>query len=312
MNRLKGNCRYRNINGIVLLDKPINISSNDVLQTVKRIYYANKAGHTGSLDPLATGMLPICLGEATKFSQYLLNADKRYKVTAKLGERTNTSDANGQTISIRPVSLNKTKLIKELKYFCGESNQVPSMFSALKYHGRPLYEYARKGINVVREARKINVYDLKLHNWNLNKLELEIHCSKGTYIRTIIDDLGERLGCGAHVIALRRTAVANYSSSDMITLTALQAIYAETLNNKEKFSYLDALLLPIDSALIAMPTINIPSYLAYRLLLGQNIKVIAPHVGLVRIIYDNSNFLGIGEINSQALLIPRCLVKNRT
>ncbi|CUX95664.1 tRNA pseudouridine synthase B [Candidatus Mikella endobia] len=302
------NCSYRNINGIVLLDKPLDISSNNVLQNVKRLYYAKKAGHTGSLDPLATGMLPICLGEATKFSQFLLNADKRYKVTAKLGERTNTSDAKGQIINRRPVLLNKTKLMTELNYFLGEKKQVPSIFSALKYQGRPLYEYARKGIPVVREARPINIYDLKLHHWDLTKLELEIHCSKGTYIRTIIDDLGERLGCGAHVIALRRIAIANYSSKDMITLKTIQAIHTET--RQETLACLDALLLPIDSALIAMPTINIPSSLADRVLLGQPINLIAPPtVGLVRMIYGTTNqFFGIGEITSQALLIPRRLI----
>jgi tRNA pseudouridine55 synthase len=199
--------RGRDVHGVLLLDKPQGVSSNDVLQKVKRIFNANRAGHTGALDPLATGMLPICLGEATKFSQYLLDSDKRYRVIARLGERTDTSDADGNIVQTRPVSFSQADLDSALESFRGETLQVPSMFSALKHQGRPLYEYARQGIEIAREPRPITVYELQFIRWQDNELELEIHCSKGTYIRTIIDDLGEKLGCGAHVIMLRRVQV---------------------------------------------------------------------------------------------------------
>ncbi len=200
----------RPVNGVILLDKPTGISSNDALQKVKRIYFAEKAGHTGALDPLATGMLPICLGEATKFSQFLLDSDKRYRVIAKLGERTNTSDSDGEVVETRDINVTPEFLDECIDKFRGESDQVPSMFSALKYQGKPLYEYARQGIEVPREARKITVYEIVLHRFEGDEVEMEVHCSKGTYIRTIVDDLGEMLGCGAHVTMLRRTAVAKY------------------------------------------------------------------------------------------------------
>lgn len=302
--------RGRDIDGIVLLDKPLGISSNDLLQNVKRLFRANKAGHTGALDPLATGMLPVCLGEATKFSQHLLEADKRYRVTARLGERTDTSDAEGQTVSVRPVSLDKARLEAALNHFRGESSQVPSMFSALKHQGRPLYEYARKGITVEREARPIHVYDLQLHRWDLTEVELEIHCSKGTYIRTIIDDFGERLGCGAHVTALRRLAVARYPSERMVTLASLQAIAADAPEAPEILAQLDALLLPMDSAVADMPAVNLPSDLAARVRLGQTVAVTTqPQDGLVRLTEgDAGRFFGIGEIAAPGRLTPRRLI----
>ena len=214
--------RGRDVHGVLLLDKPQGASSNDVLQKVKRIYNANRAGHTGALDPLATGMLPICLGEATKFSQYLLDSDKRYRVIAKLGQRTDTSDADGQVVEERPLTFSDEQLAAALDSFRGETQQVPSMYSALKYQGKKLYEYARQGIDVPREARPINVYELLFIRHEGDELELEIHCSKGTYIRTIIDDLGEKLGCGAHVIYLRRLAVSKYPVERMVTLEQLQ------------------------------------------------------------------------------------------
>lgn len=299
--------RGRDIDGIVLLDKPLGLSSNDLLQKVKRLFRANKAGHTGALDPLATGMLPVCLGEATKFSQHLLEADKRYRITARLGERTDTSDAEGQTVSLRPVSLDKARLEAALNHFRGESSQVPSMFSALKHQGRPLYEYARKGITVERDARHIHVYDLQLHRWDLSEVEIEINCSKGTYIRTIIDDLGERLGCGANVTALRRLAVARYPSERMVTLAALQAIAAAA---PETLALLDALLLPMDSAVADMPAVNLPSDLAARVRLGQTVAVtVPPKDGLVRLTEGEAGrFFGIGEIAAPGRLRPRRLI----
>ncbi|MBB1440781.1 tRNA pseudouridine(55) synthase TruB, partial [Shewanella sp. SG41-4] len=192
----------RFIDGIVLLDKDTGMSSNFALQRVKRFFNANKAGHTGALDPLATGMLPICLGEATKFSQHLLDSDKRYLVTAKLGQRTDTSDSDGEVVQTRPVNFTQELLDEKLSFFRGTTQQIPSMYSALKYQGQPLYKYAREGIEVPRESRPITVFELNFIKLEGDELTLDIHCSKGTYIRTIIDDLGEMLGCGAHVIML--------------------------------------------------------------------------------------------------------------
>ena len=191
--------RGRSVNGIVVVDKPLGASSNHVLQQVKRLYGAAKAGHTGSLDPLATGVLPVCLGEATKLSQYLLDSDKSYRTTAKLGIRTTTGDAEGEVVSERPVAL--TELIWSLlARFRGPIEQVPSMYSALKHNGKPLYEYARQGIEIERPARKVNIYRLTLIEFRGDELVLEVDCSKGTYIRTLVEDIGEMLGCGAHVL----------------------------------------------------------------------------------------------------------------
>ncbi|CUX96900.1 tRNA pseudouridine(55) synthase TruB [Candidatus Doolittlea endobia] len=294
------------VDGIILLDKPLGLSSNDLVQKVKRLFRANKAGHTGALDPLATGMLPICLGEATKFSQHLLESDKRYRVTARLGERTDTSDTEGKIVSVRPVSLGKARLEAALSHFRGRISQVPSMFSALKYQGRPLYEYARKGITVKRDARSICIYDLKLHRWNLTEVELEIHCSKGTYIRTIVDDLGERLSCGAHITALRRLTVAHYPAGRMITFAALQTIVNDAMEAPEILS----LLLPVDSAVADMPAVNLPSDLSARVRLGQTLVVSAPaQAGLVRLTEgDVGRFFGIGKITAAGRLTPCRLI----
>ncbi|MGL5366232.1 MAG: tRNA pseudouridine(55) synthase TruB, partial [Plesiomonas shigelloides] len=237
--------RGRDVHGILLLDKPQGITSNDALQKVKRLYNANKAGHTGALDPLATGMLPICLGEATKFSQYLLDSDKRYRVIAKLGQRTDTSDSDGEVIQERPVQVTAEQLDEALTHFRGDLQQIPSMYSALKYEGKPLYEYARQGIEVPRESRPITVYELTLIRFEGDEVELEVHCSKGTYIRTIVDDLGERLGCGAHVIYLRRLAVATYPMERMVTLEQVEALLEKARAEDISPSIeLDPLLLP--------------------------------------------------------------------
>lgn len=209
--------RGRDLDGVILVNKPLGMSSNDLLQKVKRLFDVKRAGHTGALDPLASGMLPICFGEATKFSQYLLDADKRYLVTAKLGVRTDTSDAEGQIISTKPLTHTDDDLKRALSDFLGATEQVPSMYSALKYQGKPLYEYARQGITIKdRESRSIHVYAIDLIEQTADEITLDIHCSKGTYIRTIIDDLGEMLGCGAHVIKLHRTEVGSYPQDKMI------------------------------------------------------------------------------------------------
>lgn len=264
----------REINGVLLLDKPQDISSNDALQKVRRMFNASKAGHTGALDPLATGMLPICLGEATKFSQFLLDSDKRYRVIARLGQRTDTSDAHGEVIQERPVQFTQKALDDALDSFRGETLQVPSMYSALKHQGKPLYEYARQGIEVEREARPITVYELQFIRWEGDELELEIHCSKGTYIRTIIDDLGEKLQCGAHVIFLRRLEVADYPKERMVTLEQLSAMIENAQTAQEDpFLALDALLLPMDTAVAHFPVVNLTTIIAGYLKLGQPVRV---------------------------------------
>jgi tRNA pseudouridine55 synthase len=303
--------RGRDVHGVFLLDKHQGASSNDVLQKVKRLFNANKAGHTGALDPLATGMLPVCLGEATKFSQYLLDSDKRYRVIARLSERTDTSDADGNIVETRPITFDQAALDAALDYFRGDTMQVPTMFSALKYQGRKLYEYAREGITVPREARPIKVFELQFIRWEGDELELEIHVSKGTYIRTIIDDLGERLGCGAHVIMLRRLQVARYPIERMVTLEQLQEV-AATVNMAETpdYSALDALLLPMDSPAEEFPMVNLLPTVAAYFKQGMPVQVAdAPEQGLVRVTEgDEQKFIGMAEIADDGRVAPRRLV----
>ncbi len=306
--RFKG----RDVHGIILLDKPSGITSNDALQQVKRIYNAAKAGHTGALDPLATGMLPICFGEATKFSQFLLDADKRYRVTARLGVRTDTSDSEGSVVSVRPVSVTEPQLSVALNKFRGDILQVPSMFSALKHQGRPLYEYAREGIEIEREARPISIYSLELLEFTDDAVSLEVHCSKGTYIRSLIDDLGELLGCGAHVIQLRRTQVAKYPNDKMLSLEKLNEILDECREQgippREK---LDDYLLPMDSAVSNLPEVNMSAVLAAYVTQGQAVMV--PHAiteGFVRMtVGPEAEFIGVGEIDEDGKVAPRRLVR---
>lgn len=303
--------RGRDIHGVLLLDKPQGLSSNDALQKVKRLYNANRAGHTGALDPLATGMLPICLGEATKFSQYLLDSDKRYRVIAKLGQRTDTSDADGQIVQERPVNFTQAQLDAALDTFRGDIQQVPSMYSALKYQGKKLYEYARQGIEVPREARSITVYELQFIRWEGDELELEIHCSKGTYIRTITDDLGELLGCGAHVIYLRRLQVATYPIARMVTLEQLNALLAQAQEQAiAPGELLDPLLMPMDSPVENYPEVNLLPVVAGYVKQGQPVQVAGvPASGLVRITEgEERKFIGVGDIAEDGRVAPRRLV----
>ncbi|WP_394131139.1 tRNA pseudouridine(55) synthase TruB [Shewanella maritima] len=301
----------RFIDGIVLLDKDTGMSSNHALQRVKRFFNANKAGHTGALDPLATGMLPVCLGEATKFSQHLLDSDKRYTVIAKLGERTDTSDSDGEVVQTRTVNFSDEQLQTALEHFRGDTMQVPSMFSALKYQGQPLYKYAREGIEVPREARPITVYELNFLGLEGDELTLDIHCSKGTYIRTIIDDLGEMLGCGAHVIMLRRTQVATYPYDKMVSLAELEALVEQAkADGIEPSDLLDPLLLPMDTAVSHLNEINLPDAMMPYVMQGQFMQ--APGLKpdeLVRItIGERKQFVGIGAMNDDGLLAPKRLV----
>ena len=297
--------RGRDIHGVFLLDKPQGMSSNDIMQKVKRIFQANKAGHTGALDPLATGMLPICLGEATKFSQFLLDADKRYLVTAKLGERTDTSDAGGQIVETREVKVKTPEILTALEQFRGNILQVPTMFSALKHNGKPLYEYARQGITVEREARPITIFELNFIEYNAPYLTLEVHCSKGTYIRTLVDDLGEVLGCGAHVTMLRRTAVADYPTEKMLDWNALQA-----LAESQDLSLLDALLLPMDTAVAKLPALTLNESQTQGIGFGQRIKFDNSNrlQGQVRLFSHEHRFLGVAVIDENNVIRPQRLV----
>ena len=297
--------RGRDIHGVFLLDKPQGMSSNDIMQKVKRIFQANKAGHTGALDPLATGMLPICLGEATKFSQFLLDADKRYLVTAKLGERTDTSDAEGQIVETRDVNVKTPEILTALEQFRGNILQVPTMFSALKHNGKPLYEYARQGITVEREARPITIFELNFIEYNAPYLTLEVHCSKGTYIRTLVDDLGEVLGCGGHVTMLRRTAVADYLTEKMLDWHALQS-----LAEQQDLSLLDALLLPMDTAVAKLPALTLDENQTQGIGFGQRIKFNNPNrlQGQVRLFSHENRFLGVAVIDENNVIRPQRLV----
>ncbi|HDR1188596.1 TPA: tRNA pseudouridine(55) synthase TruB [Pasteurella multocida] len=301
--------RGRDINGVFLLDKPQGMSSNDIMQKVKRVFQANKAGHTGALDPLATGMLPICLGEATKFSQFLLDADKRYQVTAKLGERTDTSDAEGQVVETRDVQVDVQDILAALPHFRGELMQVPTMFSALKHQGKPLYEYARAGITVEREARPITIFDLQFIVYDAPYLTLEVHCSKGTYIRTLVDDLGEYLGCGAHVTVLRRTAVANYPVEAMMDWDTLQVLAAQ-----QDLALLDQHLLPTDSAVSVLPALHLNQEQSKAISFGQRVKFDNPTqlTGQVRLFSDTQQFLGVALLDEHNVIRPQRLMTQNT
>ncbi|KPU83685.1 tRNA pseudouridine synthase B [Psychromonas sp. PRT-SC03] len=301
----------RSINGIVLLDKPTDISSNHALQRVKRIFFANKAGHTGALDPLATGMLPICLGEATKFSQFLLDSDKRYIVTAKLGVRTTTSDSQGDVVCSKIVNVTQSQLDIALDTFRGKIKQVPSMYSALKFEGKPLYKYAREGITIDRPARPITVYEINQLRFEDDEIDLDIHVSKGTYIRTIVDDLGELLGCGAHVSMLRRTQVADYPYERMVTIMQLDSLIEQAKEEDiSPYILLDALLLDMDTAVKKYPEVHISEVMADYILHGQPVQVAgAPDDTLVRITMgDAHTFIGMGQMNEDGLIAPKRLV----
>ncbi|HDR1500084.1 tRNA pseudouridine(55) synthase TruB [Pasteurella multocida] len=301
--------RGRDIDGVFLLDKPQGMSSNDIMQKVKRVFQANKAGHTGALDPLATGMLPICLGEATKFSQFLLDADKRYQVTAKLGERTDTSDAEGQVVETRDVQVDVQDILAALPHFRGDLMQVPTMFSALKHQGKPLYEYARAGITVERGARPITIFDLQFITYDAPYLTLEVHCSKGTYIRTLVDDLGEYLGCGAHVTVLRRTAVANYPVEAMMNWDTLQVLAAQ-----QDLALLDQHLLPTDSAVSALPALHLNQEQSKAISFGQRVKFDNPTqlTGQVRLFSDTQQFLGVALVDEHNVIRPQRLMTQNT
>lgn len=304
----------RNINGVLLLNKPLGGSSNQILQRVKRLYYAAKAGHTGALDPLASGMLPICLGEATKFSQFLLDADKTYQVTATLGKRTTTSDADGEVVEEHPVNISLGILEKVLQTFRGPIKQVPSMFSALKHNGQPLYTYARQGITIEREARDIEIYALELLRFEGNEVDLNVHCSKGTYIRSLVDDLGQLLGCSAYVSKLHRSQVTDYPADKMISLEDLEQIAEDSKGNVDEpadadYRVLDDLLLPMDTAVSKYPIVALDDEQSNFYRHGGTIRLGADTRGLHRVFdQGNTRFLGIGQIDELGVLSTKRLV----
>lgn len=303
----------REIDGILLLDKPRDLTSNEALQRVKRLYQANKAGHTGSLDPLATGLLPICLGGATKFSTYLLDADKWYRVRVRLGVTTTTADAEGEVLETRPVvGIDEARVRAVLAHFQGPIDQLPPMYSAVKHQGERLYKLARQGIEVERQPRTITIHRLDLLDWTLPELELDVHCSKGTYVRTLAEDIGAELGCGAHVIGLRRTGVGPYVEPErrFVTLAEIEAILASAPEGAEPpLQALDELLLPLESALGHWPEVKLTADAAFYLRQGQAVLVPqAPTQGLVRLYDPSRHFLGVGCILDDGKVQPKRLL----
>ena len=279
--------RKENINGVLLLDKPIGMSSNQALQRVKWLFQAKKAGHTGSLDPLATGLLPLCFGQATKISQYLLDSHKKYTTTIKLGEVTDTLDSEGEVVEVREVNVSDQQIQDALQQFRGEIKQVPPMYSALKKDGQPLYKLARKGEVIERPARDMVVHGLTAKRLDDLHVQLSVHCSSGFYIRSLAFDLGEVLGCGAHVVELRRT--------DIKYLAVDQAV---TIEDIEACKDIKSLLSPIDSLLQEMPKINITEKQATELLQG---KIVSSDglktTELTRFYTQDGRLFAIGEVN---------------
>ncbi|MEW6039307.1 MAG: tRNA pseudouridine(55) synthase TruB [Pseudomonadota bacterium] len=287
--------------GVLLLDKNSGLTSNSALQRARRMLDMRKAGHTGSLDPLASGILPLCFNEATKLSGYLLDSDKRYRVVARLGATTNTGDADGEILSRSPVPvLDEPGLLALLAEFTGPILQVPPMFSALKHQGKRLYELARKGVEVEREARAVTIFGIELTGRGADYLELDVHCSKGTYIRTLVEDIGSALGCGAHVEVLRRTAVAGFSVDQAVTLDQLEAMAPE--------ARLDCLR-PMDSMVPHWPAVSLDAETSRLFLNGRAVTVVDAPVGDLLRVYDHEHaFLGIGRSVGKGRLAPRRVV----
>jgi len=290
------------VDGVLLLDKPVGLSSNDALIKAKRVLNAKKAGHTGTLDPFATGLLPLCFGEATKFSQDLLEADKSYEATVHLGIMTTTGDTEGETIEERPVDVTREAIEAALARFRGPILQVPPMYSALKRDGKALYEYAREGITLEREARPVTIHGLSLIDYTAPFLKILVTCSKGTYVRVLGEDIGAALGCGAHLKALRRVQVGSLTTARMITLEDLQA-HPDPLS----------LLAPVDALLSSFPSVDLSPELAKRFLNGQRLALgkeavqVPAELGRVRV-YCEGKLLGTANLQEYAILAPERLI----
>lgn len=306
------NRKGRPVSGVLLLNKAAGMTSNDALQKAKRLFYVAKAGHTGSLDPLATGVLPLCFGEATKFSQFLLDADKRYRTTYRLGAYTTTGDAEGELLDeVSAAHITREQVLVELEGFRGDIQQVPPMYSALKHHGEPLYKLARQGIEVERPARPVTIYSIELLDFRPGEqaeLDLDIRCSKGTYIRSIAEDLGAALGCGAHVVALHRSESGPFKEDDAVSLEQLLAERGEDLAE-----VLDHHLLPTDAPVQDLPAMALEEHSAYYFRLGN--PVMDPQVyrigdegDMVRVFNETGDFLGIGILDDEGRVAPKRLV----
>lgn len=294
----------RAVDGVLLLDKPAGLTSNDALQRAKRLLRARKAGHTGSLDPIATGLLPLCFGEATKISRFLLEADKRYRTTFRLGEITDTGDAQGEVVERRPVNVTRREVERALGRFQGEIEQVPPMYSAIKRGGQPLYKLARQGIEVEREARTVRVTELRLADFREGEsVELEIACGSGFYVRSFAHDLGEVLGCGAHVAALRRLGVGGFDLERAVTLEQLEAAGGPEA--------CDRYLLSTDEGLAHLPGVTLSRDAAYYLCRGQPVRVEdLPRSGWVRLYTETGRFLGVGLVQADGRVAPKRLLQS--
>ena len=300
--------RGRALDGILVLDKPHGVSSNRALQMAKRLYGAAKAGHTGSLDPLATGVLPLCFGEATKFSQYLLDADKAYESTFVLGVATATGDTEGEVLATVDASaVAEADVAAALEAFRGEIEQIPSMYSALKHQGQPLYKLARQGKEVERKARRVVIKQLELRGFRSGaKAEVDVYleCTKGTYVRSIAEDLGSMLACGGHVSRLRRTRAGAFGIEQSVTMATLEALHAN-----DRIADMDALLLSADAAVEGLPLVKLSESGGFYIRQGQPVLVPnAPCDGMVRVALETGEFLGIGEILDDGRVAPRRLV----
>ncbi len=288
---------------MLLLDKPIGYSSNQALQKIKLLYQAAKAGHTGTLDPLATGLLPLCFGEATKFAHFLTDADKVYIATLKFGITTNTGDAEGEVLSVKDVNFSKMQLEQVCNQFVGVISQIPPMYSALKHEGKAMYEYARAGVEIERAARTITIHNIEINAFDQDVATITVKCSKGTYIRTLAEDIGAQLGCGAHLIGLRRTATANYQISQAITLEQFEAMSP---------AQRALLLLPADSAVQHLPAITLDADSTFYLQQGQAIwQSGSVPQGLIRLYNEQHEFLGLGEQQSDGKIAPKRLIVNK-
>jgi tRNA pseudouridine55 synthase len=291
----------RKVDGVLLLDKPLGLSSNTALQKARWLFNAEKAGHTGTLDPLATGLLPLCFGEATKFASELLDADKTYLATVRLGIVTATADAEGEVLATHPVTATEAEVRAVLDRFMGEIEQVPPMYSALKRDGTPLYELARQGIEVERAPRKVTIHALELLAWRGDTLDLIVDCSKGTYVRTLAADIGSALGCGAHLAALRRTRVGTLDLAQATTLEAIEAVPIEAR---------DSLLLPPDALLADLPAANLSEQEAAQLLHGQPIRwnQATEMPSRQRRLFGSQGFIGLGELTADGWLQAKRLI----
>lgn len=296
--------RGRNVHGMVLVDKPAGLTSNDCLQQIKRLFNANRAGHTGSLDKPATGMLPICLGEATKLSSYLLDADKEYTTRCRLGITTTTGDAAGEVLDERPVpEFSEDDILQALGGFQGRISQIPPMYSALKHQGKRLYQLAYQNQEVERKPRDVDIHTLELTGYRDSEFSLRVACSKGTYIRTLAMDIGEALGCGAHVLQLHRVRVGQFTQDSMHAMSELRSIAERGLEP------LDQTLLPMDGAISHLPAVTMELNTAHYLLQGQAVTVPkAPTSGLLRLYDEDKTFLGIGHILSDGRVAPKRLL----